>query len=307
MLTDDGRRSRAVQAGDTFAVPLDDGRFGAVRVLRTSADDDGSVTALVALTPWIGDRVPDLREPRLREILKLHRGFYQGRPAICWYDGEPPEDFVHIGVITAAPAELAMDPRGAYGGQWSSAMARDVELESRSKDDATHQSKTDGSKVRVQGDRVAGVMTQEEFWRVLELLDWEAPHDDGIIAPIVHYLAGLEPDKIAGFHRMLCEKLHELDREEFAREIGEYSLESEEGFSPDHFLDVRCAVVANGREFYQHVLSNPKLMPKDREFEVLVTVAERAYRKKTGRMPLFLGAKAYETFSNRAGWRSLNG
>jgi hypothetical protein len=146
-------------------------------------------------------------------------------------------------------------------------------------------------------------MAEKDFWESIALLDWDARTDEAIVEPLVEHLTSLTAVQIAGFQKRLCEKLFDLDREEFAREIGEYAYASKEGFSPDHFLDVRSAVVANGKELYKRVMSDPRRMPKDRYFEALLTVAEKAYRKKTGRTPVFIGCKSCETFSNKDGWK----
>ncbi len=295
-------RARTPQPGDVFAVPLGDGRFAAVRVLRTS-EQDGVSSALVAVTPWIGGRVPELSEPMLREILKRHRGHFGGGPAVSWYDGMPPRDFLYLGVLPPADHELALDPQGAYGGQWNGSMARDVVLE-RGPDAST--GRVGGratEKPAPLGDHVAGDMAEKDFWEAIALLEWDAKTDEAIVAPLMEHLNRLPPVQIAGFHKQMSEKLFDLDREEFAREIGEYAYGSEEGFSPDHFLDVRSAVVASGQETYGRVRSDPRTMPKNRYFEALLTVAEEAYRRKTGRTPVFIGSKPYETFSNADGWR----
>ena len=299
------RNAETVEPGDAFAVPLDDGRYAVVRVLRT-VKDKKRFSALVAVTPWLEDHLPDLDEPQLRQVLRMNRGFYENRPAICWYEGEPPPDFVYLGKIPPSEEDLAIDPMGRYGGYWSKSMANHVVLEYKWANGEQGKSADLERPVEADVDRVTGVMSEDAFWRTIELLDWDAEDDEDIIEPAVQYLASLTPEEIAGFHRVLCAKLHALDREEFAREIGQFSYGSTEGFSPDHFLDARCVVAANGQAFYEEVLSDPGKMPKDMEFEALLTIAEKAYRRKTGRMPLFVGAKGIETFSNRSGWTSLH-
>ena len=57
---------------------------------------------------------------------------------------------------------------------------------------------------------------------------------------------------------------------------------SEYRLSEDGFLYSRCAVVANGRGLYEAVLADPTRMPKDIEFEALLSVAQDAYRRATG-------------------------
>lgn len=295
--------SKAAEAGDIFAVPIEDGRFAAVRVLRTSVDESGSF-ALVAVTPWLGHHIPDVNEPKLRDIVRRHRGFFGGSRAICWYEGSPPGDFVYVGNIRPTDEELALDDQGAYGGHWSAAMGREVILESESAASAGLDECPPGDAPEPGADRVTGTMSEAEFWHVIQLLNWEAPDEARIVEPALQYLAQLPRERIAGFHRVLCEKLFVLDRENFAREIGDYAFGSREGFSEDHFLDVRCAVVASGPEFLSSVLSDPSKIPKDREFEPLLTLAEQAYRRRTGRSPLFVGVMPVETFSNAEGWTS---
>ena len=81
-------------------------------------------------------------------------------------------------------------------------------------------------------------------------------------------------------------------------------LPADPGLSVDEFLYARCVVVANGRQFFDAVLAEPKQMPKDMEFESLLYVARTALKKKTGRDDAEPDepAVSYETFSNRAGW-----
>ena len=72
--------------------------------------------------------------------------------------------------------------------------------------------------------------------------------------------------------------------------------------SSDLFLYARCCAVANGKDFYQEVLSDPAKMPKDLTFEALLYLAEKAYRRKTGKRLDRAPAYIYETFFNPAGW-----
>jgi hypothetical protein len=62
-------------------------------------------------------------------------------------------------------------------------------------------------------------------------------------------------------------------------------------------------VVANGEEFYQSVLSDPSKMPKDLEFESLLSISREAFLKKTGDDFDYSPGCSYETFSNRDGWK----
>ncbi len=100
----------------------------------------------------------------------------------------------------------------------------------------------------------------------------------------------------------MSEKLHRLDGEQFARHIGENAYGKGNYFSADIFLYARCCVVANGRLLYEHILQHPEDMPKDLEFEPLLSIADEAYRKKTGKHLEHLPAFNYETGFNSQGW-----
>jgi hypothetical protein len=275
------------RVGDTYAIPLPSGGYGAIRVLRVSQQEDRPST-LVAVTPWLGDDPPSLAEPKLREIVLRRRGKFGGRPAISWYTGMPPASFVPLGAIAPTTEELALDPNGEYGGEWGSNMAQDALLEAKENaSGAIQQSRRKLADV----DRISGVMLPDDFWSKISLIDWNRNNDVEKVEPLVEHLAALPPSAIAGFHRQLCEHLSRLNDARFARQLGIVDPDSGETLSVDHFLDVRCAVIANGREFYDAVLADPTKMPTNVEFEPLLDTAEAAYRRRTGRTPVFLGAK----------------
>ncbi len=147
-------------------------------------------------------------------------------------------------------------------------------------------------------------MSEEVFWDIIEKFDWgKTGDDDAVIEPAVGTLAQMSTKDIFQFEDILSEKLYALDGEKYAREIGEFAYQGpEQHFSTDGFLYARCCVVANGRSFYDKVLSNPKKMPKDIEFEALLMVAQLAYQRKTGEEFDYLPQVNYETFSNKIGW-----
>jgi hypothetical protein len=256
----------------------------------------GRNSALVAVTPWLAPHVPDIQEPILRQVLRKDFGNWGGRFSLCWYEGSVPAEFQCIGTIAPTDEELAIDPQGTYCGRWSRAMANDV-LYARGLPVERFLSAPPEDDV----DRVKGAMSEDDFWHAIDRLDWAGDSDEHVVAPLLEFLVGQSVAAIAGFHCQLCEKLFALDREDFAREIGEYSYGSSK-FSADHFLDLRCAAVGRGRTFYRELLAHPRRMIHDRELEALATVAEEAYEDKVGRAVIFVGAKPYDTFSNRQGW-----
>ena len=146
-------------------------------------------------------------------------------------------------------------------------------------------------------------MLEDEFWKIIGLLDWEQKSRAGILEPSVSYLTELSVDAIKGFEDILSEKLYRLDGQVYAENIGESVYQGEGiAFSVDTFLYARCYVVACGQNVYQQVLNSPENMPKDQTFEPLLGLASAAYQRKTGEKFDYIPAYIYETFANAAAW-----
>jgi predicted DNA-binding WGR domain protein len=155
----------------------------------------------------------------------------------------------------------------------------------------------------VKPDWAAMTMSEDVFWRIIRLLNWKKLGDDeAVIEPAVEALAQMHVTEIKRFEDILAEKLYGLDTEAHAREIGEEAYQPGKHFSVDWFLYERCAVVANGREFYESVLADPKQMPKDMEFEALLSVARSAFERITDEEFDHVTPISYETYSNFPGW-----
>lgn len=145
--------------------------------------------------------------------------------------------------------------------------------------------------------------SEDEFWKIIALLDWSKKEDDeAIVQPVVDYLSHFSTKAIFDFQDFLSEKLYQLDGQVYAENMGENAYNSQQYFSADLFLYARCCVVANGREEYEKVLKDPTQMPKDLFFEPLLYLASEAYQLKTGEELNRLPAYIYETFFNVKGW-----
>ena len=145
----------------------------------------------------------------------------------------------------------------------------------------------------------AAVMNEDQFWNIIALLDWaKTGNDDAVIEPVVRELAKVPTAAILAFYDLLSEKLYLLD----GRAYAEHAVASEESISSDLFLYARCAVVANGREWYERVLETPSLFPQDVYFEALLEVPERAWLRKTGGRLEYVPRFIYETGFNPNGW-----
>ena len=159
--------------------------------------------------------------------------------------------------------------------------------------------------IQVHSQPAGEILTEDVFWKIIELLDWEKEgKDEEVIEPVVAHLSNLPVEVIYQFQDMLSEKLYQLDTRAHAENSGDNAYHPNTHFSVDLFLYDRCCVLANGRDFFEKVLADPCLMPKDLSFEPLLYVAANAYERKTGKtMDDYLPACSYETFSNEAGWK----
>jgi len=149
-------------------------------------------------------------------------------------------------------------------------------------------------------------MDDPTFWALISKLDWTHEGDDArVVEPVVVALSAMSEVEISAFQEALAVKLYQLDGRAWAKESGGMIWWGEpDSLSVDGFLYSRCAVVANGKDFYEVVLGDPEAMPKDLEFESLLYMANTAFERRTGREPYdeLDTQLSYETFSNEAGW-----
>lgn len=148
-------------------------------------------------------------------------------------------------------------------------------------------------------------LSEKRFWEIISLLEWSrVGDDDAVIEPAVDALANSPVRHIYEFEDILSEKLFQLDGIAFARNTGDSAYKSDaDFFSVDGFLYDRCAVVANGQDFFLAVLNDPAKMPKGLSFSALLRMGEMAYKQKTGKSLDYIPAFNYETFSNAEGWK----
>ena len=144
-------------------------------------------------------------------------------------------------------------------------------------------------------------MNEERFWKIIEQFDWEQESDDeAVLEPAFNALVSLGEKEIIEFEEILAKKLYGLDRRDIARAC--YNGEDEQ-ISGDDFLYSRCVVVANGKELFDEVISNPNEMPSEMEFESLLYLGPRAYEEVTGEELVHVTKYSYETCSNADGWK----
>ncbi len=143
-------------------------------------------------------------------------------------------------------------------------------------------------------------LSEEECWALINLLDWsfEDQDDEKVVAPLVEKLQSLSVANIYQFADWLSEKLWNLDTKSHAQVF----LQQDDYLSVDDFLYARCAVVANGKDFYEHVLLHPAEMPTEVTFEALLYLPQEAYEKKAGKDMVYIPPFNFETYSNHKGW-----
>ena len=147
------------------------------------------------------------------------------------------------------------------------------------------------------------ILTEQRFWEIISLFDWsDVEDDDRVIEPAINTLVASPIHYIYLFADMLAEKLFSLDAKQYAENIGDDAYSSNKYFSVDNFLYARCCVIANGQEAYKTVLKNPTLMPKNLTFEALLSLASKAYFRKTGKQFDYVATTPIETYSNKMGW-----
>ena len=123
-----------------------------------------------------------------------------------------------------------------------------------------------------------GLFSEEQFWQLIDLFDWTQPKRDDIIRPAVTALAEMPVSAIYLFEDFLSEKLFNLDTKAHAEAY--MHQQTDDYFSADDFLYVRCAVVAEGKEFFEQVLREPLTIPQDLTFEPLLHLAADAYARR---------------------------
>jgi hypothetical protein len=145
------------------------------------------------------------------------------------------------------------------------------------------------------------LFSDDQFWRLIEAFDWTKKTGVDILAPAIEHLATMPVVNIYLFADKLSEKLFHLD----TRAHGDAYLanEGDDYLSVDDFLYIRCAVVAEGKAYFEKVLDNPAEFPDEISFEPLLSLAKKAYEKKTGRKFDYHPSISYETYSNKAAWK----
>ncbi len=162
--------------------------------------------------------------------------------------------------------------------------------------------KTANIEIRLQDKTPAdNLFSEADFWQVIDKIDWSKKTAEAKISPVVKMLAKMPLSSIYLFADKLSEKLYHLDTKAHA---AAYAADEPDNFiSADDFLYARCAVIAEGKDYYEKVLNDPTQMPSDIVFEPLLYLADEAFEMKMGIPFNYVPTYNYETRSNKSGWQ----
>jgi hypothetical protein len=299
-----------VSIGDVFIINVGGGMRGAFRVLQGPTSPFGSKMWDVATCAYVGKEDPAIDDPRLREVLVQNRFFYRNEPAISWLGGKPPASIKRIGTIEPTKAESTIVCNSF--GFWDEQSGNDAYLEWRWEHDRAalmdEQQKKNTKfekaimRERSRQQKPKWMISEGDFWEIIGMFDWTQKGDAKVLKKALVSLASKSKRDICGFQERMAYLLYQLDTRDHAANLME-DMNGEEYVSADGFLYARCVVVANGREIYEKVLRAPDQMPKDLEFEALLSLASDAYKMKTDEDFEYTTGCDYESFSNGRAWK----
>lgn len=295
-----------VSIGDIFAVSLPDGNYGAIRVA-----DQIDNSYLIITTPYLGTEIPLIENELLGDILLQNRFFYNNDKALIWVEGKAPKEVIYIGNISLS-GNKGKIICNSFGGKWGNSVGIEAFLEWRWEFDRENfEKEIQEEEKRINKElkktqKPMKMMKDETFWSIISLLYFNDENDEEeILEPAVSVLAKMSVKDIKEFEEALSYKLYLLDTKEHAKNIGEYSYkeETQDYFSADLFLYIRCSVIAKGKEYFELTLKKPQNMSEDNSLEPLLSLASEAYTRRTGKEFEYITGCDYESFSNIEGWK----
>jgi hypothetical protein len=280
-----------LRPGDTFATPLPNGLYGALRVLRVRGN-----RALIGVSRWIGERIPTAAESSL--LVELTSGIPGERYQAAWNDATPSAEVTLIGNFPVSKEHAAYDTEAQSVG-WPPFMGAVVLVrEGRIAPNRLWPLVNEALAARApvnEDPAYPHPLDLEVFWKLIEQT---SPSTS--TRRLVSALARLDPEKIRGFHERLTRLLFAIDGVSYASHgtgvVPEY-------ISPDLFLYQRCYAVAQGKAFYEAVMADPRKMPNE-ECEDLAAAALIALGRAAGgqdELPISTTV-SFETYSNQGAW-----
>ncbi|MBS1952916.1 MAG: DUF4240 domain-containing protein [Cyanobacteria bacterium SZAS-4] len=148
-------------------------------------------------------------------------------------------------------------------------------------------------------------MTEKKFWTIIGRIDKHILEEDddelAAIEPAVSSLAQCSLPQIKSFYNHLSNALYAIDTRKHQRATNQ-------PYTDDSFLYIRCYVVGMGLKHYKSVLADPTLMPQDYlSLEWLLSAASMAWERATGydEFDIDCTQRSFESGSNREAWGFL--
>ncbi len=142
-----------------------------------------------------------------------------------------------------------------------------------------------------------GLLSEEQFWQIIDCLDWSKQDEDDIMAEAVQVLTQMPIANIYLFKDILSEKIFHINTKAHANS---YKAKQKDGYAyVEDFLYVCCAIVAGGKDYYESNFNNPNELLVENAFASLLSLADDAYALKTGKKMDYLPTFNFETHNNQ--------
>lgn len=314
-----------IKQGDIFITKLERDFFGAFKILQIDKLNLVEENVLmVAVLDFVSKKKPKLNDLENAKIL-FQEKFNQNYWNISFVSSDEKRNnlksYEYLGNIPCSDFEKSIDfeigDDGKFGIGFSSNMHPNYPNQAflewrwrnerdeyeRERIERNEKSRIAREKYRKRSIKPKKMLSDNEFWEVIEKINWEKGDDEERMRPAIKFLAKKKVSEIKQFQENLTYKLYLLDTKEHAKNIGKGAYKNDNSyFSVDYFLYVRCCVVANGKNYFEEVLENPKEMPKDLDFEPLLYIAKEAYELRMNKGFDYETGCNYETYSNYKGW-----
>lgn len=300
---------KPLSAGDVLFRKLRDGWYIAARILYVDPSELWST--VVATTEYFEKHPPKLNDPTLQRTF-LETGHDEkslNGPAMRWIGGGPIKGWTKLGNLQPTAEDKKMVKKcmifsgGLDGEEAHTKWQKQYQREEYEKEMAEEEVKWERKrKAALRKAKPKTMMSENDFWDLINLIDWSKRNDEHKLKPIATALAKKTRTDIKRFAERLAYVLYQLDTRAHGMCLAEPLGDCEDYVSPDSFLYARCWVVAKGRKVYKGVLLDPEKFDEN-EFEALLYIANKAWEEKTGDDFEYETGLDYESFSNQKGWK----
>ncbi|MGN0666097.1 MAG: DUF4240 domain-containing protein [Huintestinicola sp.] len=118
--------------------------------------------------------------------------------------------------------------------------------------------------------------TETDFWDAIDCIDLEYAGDgEALMSTLVRHLEDCSDEHIFAFDEKLAELLFTIDGKQWAEDLFGTSE-----FSETEYLSARCNVIANGKRYYNDIVSHREKMKHEHDTAALASAGAMAWAKK---------------------------